>query len=77
MEMKIIVQMAVSFNDLLNGLLPLLQHHAHPCLPSTSDRSNFELIETASHDKEEVFVGSGRRSGETIPTTFKNLFFIL
>ena len=51
----------------------LVQHHAHHCLPSTSDLSKLlaYIIEKASQDKEEVFVGCGRRSGDTTPTTFK------
>ena len=61
---------SVSLNALLHGLSLLVQNHAHPCLSIPSDRSNFELIDKASHDKEEVFVGSGRRSGDTTPTTF-------
>ena len=44
----------------------LVQHH---CLPSTSDLSKLlaYIIEKASQDKEEVFVGSGRRSGTLQP----------
>ena len=46
-----------------------VQHHAHHCLPSTSDLSKLlaYIIEKASQDKEEVFVGCGRRSGTLQP----------
>ena len=41
--------------------------------PRLAIYQSFKFIEKASHDKEEVFDGSVRMSGDTTPSTFTSL----